>query len=66
MIETSAIGCKTQHVVIPAQSVLLGFQPHTTTAYSLRVKAGIQLVEQSPRSGQRCNRGIVPLRGEVR
>ena len=69
MLETSAIVCKGHHIVIPAQSVLLGLQPLTpkggknlfeaTTAYSLRVKAGIQLVKQSPRSGQSRVRGVV-------
>ena len=63
MVETSAMVCTGHHIVIPAQSVLLGLQPLTTTAYSLRVKAGIQLVKQSPRSGQSRVPGVVPLRG---
>jgi hypothetical protein len=38
------------NLVIPAQSVLLGLQPLTTTAYSLLVQAGIQLIKKSLRS----------------
>ena len=63
MLETSAMVCTGHYIVIPAQSVLLGLQPLTTTAYSLRVKAGIQLVKQSPRSGQSRVPDVVPLRG---
>jgi hypothetical protein len=37
--------------VIPAQRMLLGRKPLTTTAFSSRVKAGIQPIEKSPHSG---------------
>ena len=66
MLETSAMVCKGHHIVISAQSVLLGLQPLTTTAYSLRVKAGIQLVKQSPRSGQSRVSGVASLREGIR
>ena len=45
---------KNSSTVIPAQCVLLGLQPLTTTTYSLRVQAGIQ------RFYQNMHFGLVP------